>query len=143
MLSGRKLAGVLIESATPPLKQSATPPLFLVGVGINANIDRFPAELETLATSLERETGLLCDVGELEEAVRRNLFQTIELPWSAILARWRDRDDTAGRSYRAAGPGDGLIGTAVGVTDEGMLRLETSDGTVDVLSATSIKQSRG
>lgn len=138
LVSGRKIAGILIETDSQrPNDPTTQRPIHLVGIGINANVDSFPDELATKATSLELETGLLCDVTDLEEAVRRKLFATAFLPWAEILDRWRSRDDTAGRTYRSPGPGDGLAGKAVGVTDEGLLRLETPNGVADVLSATS------
>lgn len=135
ILSGRKMGGILIEEAGSSKRSSEA--TFFVGIGLNANVDRFPEELSATATSLELETGLLCDILELEAAVRDRLFSIAYLPWPEILARWRGRDDTSGRRYRAPGPGDGINGVAIGVTDEGLLRIETEDGVVDVLSATS------
>lgn len=139
LLGGRKMAGILIEEMAAPESGPgrASDSLFLVGIGLNVNVDRFPDELSTTATSLELETGLLCNILDLEEAVRSRLFETAHDYWIEILTRWRSRDDTSGRAYRAPGPGDGIQGVAIGVTDEGLLRLQTAEGIVDVLSATS------
>lgn len=57
LLHGRKCGGILIDTASNP----AAPPLpamlryAIIGIGINLNHTRFPAELEAIATSLRRE----------------------------------------------------------------------------------------
>jgi biotin-(acetyl-CoA carboxylase) ligase len=173
LASGKKLAGILVETVTHfeggsslplstgqfdgsvfqgqttyrpetskagarsrPPKRAGSELIYLVGVGLNVNVDRFPEELAQHATSLEIETGLLFDVGEIEEAVRRNLFRIACHQWSEILGDWRARDDTAGRLYRTP---DGAEGVAVSVTDQGILRLRCGNSIIETLAATSIR----
>jgi BirA family biotin operon repressor/biotin-[acetyl-CoA-carboxylase] ligase len=59
MLDGRKLAGVLIDGRGDGSDR------YLVGVGVNVNRTRFPADLEHVATSLSLATGHLIDRREL------------------------------------------------------------------------------
>lgn len=132
LLSGRKTAGILIETVTQP-------PAALVGIGLNVNVPAFPPELAERATSLMRETGRELSVEALEEAVRRHLFAARSRQWSEILTQWRARDATAGRRYRIALDGQEIVGVAEGVNDEGALRLRTPDGVLrEVLSAASL-----
>lgn len=71
MVSGRKLAGILIDSA-------GTPPVHHVGIGINVNRTGFPPELRGTATALALLTGREYDREDLlvqlavgvEEALR-------------------------------------------------------------------------
>lgn len=54
LIHNRKIGGILCESGTDPQRQ----PFVVIGVGLNVNapIDRFPAELASIATSLIEET---------------------------------------------------------------------------------------
>jgi BirA family biotin operon repressor/biotin-[acetyl-CoA-carboxylase] ligase len=132
LLSGRKTAGILIETVTQPLAA-------LVGIGLNVNVPAFPPELAERATSLMRETGRPLSVKALEESVRRRLFAWRSRGWSEILTQWRAHDVTAGRRYRINLDGQEIVGVAEGVNDEGALLLRTPDGMVrEVLSATSL-----
>jgi BirA family biotin operon repressor/biotin-[acetyl-CoA-carboxylase] ligase len=132
LLSGRKTAGILIETVTHPLAA-------LVGIGLNVNVPAFPPELAERATSLQIETGRELSVEALEEAVRRRLFAARSRRWSEILAQWRAQDATAGRRYRITLDGREIVGVAEGVNDEGALLLRTPDGVLrEALSATSL-----
>jgi BirA family biotin operon repressor/biotin-[acetyl-CoA-carboxylase] ligase len=133
LAGGRKLAGILIE-AVPDTQ----PPAALIGIGLNVNLPAFPPELRETATSLEIETGLLHDIAELEEVVRRALFAEVARPWEEILRRWRSRDATAGLRFLGYVHGEEQEGVAVGVTDEGELILDTAYGRISTLAATSL-----
>ena len=136
MANGLKLAGVLVEAIPHPSETGKT--IALVGMGVNANVDQFPRELQSIATSLEIETGMLVDLDELEEAVRMQLQKTLTLSFAEVLASWRKRDDTAGRKYLAVAAEGDVIGTAIGISDTGALILQTASGVKEVISATSI-----
>ena len=61
LIGNRKCGGILVETAAIA-SQSNAPAMLryaVVGVGVNVNHQSFPWELETLATSLRRETGKL------------------------------------------------------------------------------------
>jgi BirA family biotin operon repressor/biotin-[acetyl-CoA-carboxylase] ligase len=55
----RKLGGILVETASNPATttQPATLRYAIIGIGINLNQHTFPPELESIATSIARETG--------------------------------------------------------------------------------------
>jgi BirA family transcriptional regulator, biotin operon repressor / biotin---[acetyl-CoA-carboxylase] ligase len=59
ILNGKKVGGILVESASTPT--TANHPAHLrfavIGIGINVNHQTFPPELAPLATSLRRESG--------------------------------------------------------------------------------------
>lgn len=59
LINNRKCGGILVETSTVA-SQSNAPSMLryaVVGVGINVNHQSFPADLETFATSLRRESG--------------------------------------------------------------------------------------
>jgi BirA family biotin operon repressor/biotin-[acetyl-CoA-carboxylase] ligase len=134
MIDGRKVSGILVESSVA----GGGPNFAVVGIGLNVNLDpsAFP-EIESLATSLLRETGapldrtavllaLLSRLDSLYGDVRRGRSLTDE---------WADRLETLGRSVRVRW-GDRLLeGRATGVDEDGNLLLAQPDGsTVTVVA---------
>jgi BirA family biotin operon repressor/biotin-[acetyl-CoA-carboxylase] ligase len=73
-LSGRKVAGVLVEMRA----QEKAPHLAVVGIGINVNqsVEDFPAELQNRAMSLAMALGRPVDRQKLAAAVLRYLDRT-------------------------------------------------------------------
>jgi len=57
LLNGKKVGGILIDTASNPAtpSQPATLRYAIIGIGINLNQTSFPPELEPIATSLRRE----------------------------------------------------------------------------------------
>jgi BirA family biotin operon repressor/biotin-[acetyl-CoA-carboxylase] ligase len=57
MLNGRKVGGILIDTASNPATPTrpATLRYAIIGIGINLNQTAFPAELDPIATSIRRE----------------------------------------------------------------------------------------
>lgn len=129
LLDGRKAAGVLIEAHGSDS---------LVGIGLNVNIESFPPYLADIATSLRIESGRPWSLNGIEESLRARLFELRQAPWEAILSRWHQYDQTAGRTYLAVIDGAEQLATAVGISDSGALLVQTQEGgIVPVLSATS------
>lgn len=143
--SDRKLAGILAEAEWPAGAQIAggwsAPPAsrVAVAVGIGINVawgDRFPEELTETAVALDELTApavppdradlLVALLQELEITYRR----LTERPDGAevILAAWRQRSATLGRRVRVDLGTDDLEGTAVDVSAEGHLVIETLEG---------------
>jgi BirA family transcriptional regulator, biotin operon repressor / biotin---[acetyl-CoA-carboxylase] ligase len=73
-LSGRKVAGVLVEMRA----QEKAPHLAVVGIGINVNqsVEDFPSELQSRAISLAMTLGRPIDRQKLATAVLRYLDRT-------------------------------------------------------------------
>src|ERR1039458_5339433 len=144
----RKCGGILIDTASNPA--TATKPAQLryavIGIGINLNHTRFPAELEAIATSLRRE---LPDPSQplrrepLAAAILIALDEEIRL----MIRGWRgtnnrpDRDLTQYSSWlqgkrvrveaRDPSPDDptpGYTGTTAGLDPNGFLLVNGDDG---------------
>jgi BirA family biotin operon repressor/biotin-[acetyl-CoA-carboxylase] ligase len=126
-IGGRKVAGVLIETATLNDRLTA-----FVGIGINVNLTITPdSELATIATSLHDATGLVYE----REAVFAALCNHLEALYEQSLAgsrspfeRWRERLVTLGQDVTVSGTGVRLKGRAVDVDEDGALIVETPDG---------------
>jgi BirA family biotin operon repressor/biotin-[acetyl-CoA-carboxylase] ligase len=121
-----KLAGLLAERV-----ETAAGPAAILGIGLNVTTtaDELPVEtaasLATLGCDVDRTSLLLALLDRLGERLHR---------WAvgdgasaeSLLDDYRSRCGTLGRSVRVHLPsGELLTGTAVGVSDDGSLQVET------------------
>ncbi len=134
MVAGRKICGILSESALTPEGVGAV----ILGIGLNVNQETFPGLPDTGATSLRLETGadhdlagVLCSlIGELAHrygsVTRRDSGRIID--------EWTRRSVILGSGVRVDRGGTIIAGTALGVAPNGALRIGTPDGVVDVVA---------
>jgi len=120
----RKLAGILTEAAGA----GDLVDWIVVGVGVNANVDR--DALPPGATSLREEVGDV-DRGDL---VGRWLeaFDALLADTDAVLDAWREASSTLGRRVRVTTSAGEVVGDAVDVEFPGRLVLDTGDHEVRV-----------
>jgi len=146
VVGDRKLAGILAEADWPAganISGGYRAPrpderaVVVVGVGINVawpdpgDLDADLAELATTATSLSWE-GATVDRVDLLVAFLRRLearYGALRAEGPApLLDEWRRRSATLGRRVRVDLGADDVAGTAVDVTAEGHLVVETDEG---------------
>ncbi len=141
LVEGRKLCGILAEVASPTQA-------IVLGLGINATFTEHDLP-DPNATSLAILGWANPDRSALARAVLHELGSRIE-HWRAargvddrLLEDYRARSVTLGSRVRAELPGDReLVGVAVGLSDNGQLRIEGADGTVTAVSAGDITHLR-
>lgn len=128
-ISGKKLAGVLIEVPQPPA--DGGPGVVLVGTGINVNFDpREHAEIRDIATSLHAELGHEID----REALLASYLAHFEQLYLAaksgasVRDRWREQLVTLGQDVRASWQGGSAEGVAEDVDADGALLVRRADG---------------
>jgi BirA family biotin operon repressor/biotin-[acetyl-CoA-carboxylase] ligase len=150
LVDGRKLAGILAEADWPPgitasggWRQPAPHDRLPVVVGMGLNVNwpspgdaagaEVPDEVSEVAVALNRLVGEEVDRVALLVALLRQL----ELRYTAlvqarsaagVLDLWRQRSATLGQRVRVDLGVDDVEGTAVDVTDEGHLVVETLEG---------------
>jgi BirA family transcriptional regulator, biotin operon repressor / biotin---[acetyl-CoA-carboxylase] ligase len=139
----RKLAGILAEADWPagstasggwrvpgPGERAAV----VVGVGVNVRWPGdLPEELAATATALNHLVDAPVDRADLLVAYLRRLdgrYGDLVAAGStaALLPAWRDRSATLGRRVRVDLGASDVEGTAVDVTDDGHLVVETAEG---------------
>ena len=129
LLRGRKVAGILTQSATGPGGH------IVVGVGLN--VSQSASELEGLrapATSLALE-GRPVDRLAALEAVARAIAAAFAAPPEAMLEAWRRRSNVLGRRVLVAGAGGSSVrGLAAALDPDGALRVETAYGPERILA---------
>jgi BirA family transcriptional regulator, biotin operon repressor / biotin---[acetyl-CoA-carboxylase] ligase len=138
LLNGKKFCGILAE-----MNAEATRVRHLViGIGINVNQSKFPAELRDIATSLRLETGTEWSRVELCAALLKSLDREYRsfindgaASRSALLKRFEEHSSSVrGRKVRVEE--DGLEGVSEGLDTSGFLQVRTSEGLRTVLSGT-------
>jgi BirA family biotin operon repressor/biotin-[acetyl-CoA-carboxylase] ligase len=142
LLGGKKFCGILTE-----MNAEATRVCHLVvGVGINVNQVKFPAELREIATSLRIETGTEWSRVELCAALLKSLDREYRSLFEeagargAILRRFEESSSSVrGRKVSIAVNDDengGLAGVTEGLDERGFLRVRTAEGLRTVVSGT-------
>jgi len=142
LLGGKKFCGILTE-----MNAEATRVRHLVvGMGINVNQVKFPAELREIATSLRIETGTEWSRVELCAALLKSLdreyrsFVEDAGTRDAILRRFDESSSSVrGRKVSievSTEENGGLAGVTEGLDERGFLRVRTADGLRTVVSGT-------
>lgn len=129
---GRKLAGVLVETAGGPAPGGAR--AAVIGVGLNlqappaAGFSVAPVGLQALLPELDAPAALL----RVAPALLRAVLAFEREGFAPLVARFEARDVLAGRRVRLS---DGTEGEACGLAPDGALRVRTPDGLREVRSA--------
>ncbi|MFC2075097.1 biotin--[acetyl-CoA-carboxylase] ligase [Bdellovibrionota bacterium] len=125
--NGKKLAGILTELFQEP-------PFLVLGVGLNVNVEEFPEELQSIATSVK----ILLDGKETsrEELFAKlcfNLEKWYEL-WTAegfapIRDYWEKNSGMVGRTVKITGK-ENVTGMVKGISETGGLLVEDQAGEI-------------
>ena len=133
LLGGRKLAGILIESAFA----GDALDWVIVGVGLNVNtrFDEAPDEVRLRAISLREAVGHALDRDHALAAVLAAFearYEALRANGASPQPEYARHLSTLGARVRVMRGTDVIEGQAFGVTDDGALRIETAAGPVDV-----------
>ena len=133
LIDGAKIAGILAEVASPK-------PVVVLGIGLNVEVK--PEEIGQAHATSVRALGAGAERTEIVRILLGELGTRIQA-WrsgaaAALLADYRERSDTLGRSVRALLPGGKeIVGTATAVDAQGRLCIDTGYGT-EVIAAADI-----
>jgi BirA family transcriptional regulator, biotin operon repressor / biotin---[acetyl-CoA-carboxylase] ligase len=137
LLNGRKFCGILTE-----LNAEVSRVRYAVaGIGINVNQEKFPADLQAIATSLRQETGREWSRVDVAAALLKSLDREyralLENPRGAresIHKRFEERSSYARRREVHVEEDGGYDGITEGLDERGFLRVRTEQGLRTVLS---------
>jgi len=138
LLGGKKFCGILAE-----MNAEATRVRYaVVGIGMNVNQMRFPADLQSLATSLRLESGQEWSRLQVAAALLKSLHrECVALTRSArgcILRRFQERSSyTCGKLVHVeedGAGGGGYEGITEGLDARGFLQVKTQSGLRTVIS---------
>jgi BirA family transcriptional regulator, biotin operon repressor / biotin---[acetyl-CoA-carboxylase] ligase len=145
-LADRKAGGILIESFTP----GGHPPVILIGVGLNVDVDwqQAPSEIQHRATCLSTQLSRRVDLSEILCTLVSGLAADIDR-WkggsSDWIAAWRNRCYLTGRKVVIrTGDKPGTVsqphrqppcmGLCEGIADDGQLQVRQDNGEVQSIA---------
>lgn len=131
LLDGRKLGGILTEMHAEP----GAIRFVIIGIGLNVNQARFPAELAPIATSLRAASGRTHSRIELLTRLLRqfesdyNRFLREGPAW--VIEEFQAVSSFAkGKRVRVSDGRDQYTGTTTGLSPEGLLHVRREDGRI-------------
>src|ERR1700691_4954177 len=129
LVRGRKFCGILTEMHAEPDRMHYA----VIGIGINVNQTKMPAELADFATSLRLETGKIHSRLEVLIRLLRHLDryynQFIAEGAGPILRRFAEVSSYfQGKRVRITTPIEVFTGTTAGLESSGVLRVMRDDG---------------
>ncbi|MGG0668193.1 biotin--[acetyl-CoA-carboxylase] ligase [Sporosarcina koreensis] len=132
MIDGRKMTGILTELQSEPDRVKA----IILGIGMNVNQDEddFPLELQEIATSLKIACGKHIDraklIAEILSFIELYTKMYEKHGFGPIKLLWEGYSNIAGKRIRAVMLHETVEGTALGISEEGLLELQLDDGTI-------------
>jgi len=143
LLNGKKVCGILTEMYAEPDRIR----FIVVGVGVNVNHAKMPAELAAIATSLRIVTGKVYSrldlatrlLGQFDTYYNQLLTQGA----APIVARFTAVSSFAqGRRVHVTTGSESFNGTTAGLDPSGLLRVKRDDGRVETLLAADISEAQ-
>lgn len=145
LIDGKKISGILLESIAEDERL-----LYVVtgvGISVNLSVEDYPEELLGKATSLRIASGQAWDREELLAAFLgewENLYDVyLRQGFSPIRTLWETHSVTLGRSVGMDTRSGRIEGEALGLDEQGGLRIQQLDGTVTSVFAGEIHFSEG
>ena len=128
LVNDRKVCGILTETISGKENYA------MVGIGVNANNNKFPASVKNKATSLKLETNKAYSLEKLGKsiiAIFSSLYHYYENKnYKKIIGLWKNYSHTLGKRLKAKTLNGDFVGKAVDVDDECSLVLRLDDGSV-------------
>lgn len=131
-VNGKKLAGILTEGKA---RNEGVLAYALVGIGINLLKQDFSDELQTIATTVEDECGIMIDPSDLTAEIVKEFFGNLHLVGTHELAdEYRAHSFLIGERVNVIKPTITYEATVKDITDKCELVLELPNGEVEILS---------
>lgn len=130
LASGRKICGILVESAI----QNDQLQYAVMGIGVNIAQGSFPADIEISATSLLLETRRRIEPEDFARPMLERLdrwYRIVLTHSGQVIERWEELSSYArGRRVGVESPEGAIEGITRGLTSRGALILEMDNGEI-------------
>lgn len=141
LINGKKVTGILTELQAEADRIHSV----IIGIGINVNQQKsdYPPELQEIATSLSIEKGELINRAELIRAVFSRLEKLYKLylqnGFQPIKLLWESYAISIGKHITARTLSGNIYGKALGITEDGVLKIEDEDGVIHHIYSADIE----
>ncbi|WP_338451817.1 biotin--[acetyl-CoA-carboxylase] ligase [Niallia oryzisoli] len=141
LINGKKITGILTELQAESDRINSV----IIGIGMNVNqeLEAYPEELLTIATSLRIESGNRLNRAELIRLVLAKLEHLYDLylqeGFQPIKLLWESYAVSIGKMITARMVQGDLYGKALGITGDGVLMLEDEAGKVHFVYSADIE----
>ncbi|KGR79528.1 biotin--[acetyl-CoA-carboxylase] ligase [Ureibacillus manganicus] len=141
LLNGKKCTGILTEMIAEMDGVQA----LLIGIGINVNqkLEDFPDELKDIATSLAIEADEKIERAELIAAILQYLEKYtdvyLKLGFEPIKVLWEEFSGTIGKKIKATTLREVIEGTAIGITEDGVLEVKLDNNEIKRIYSADIE----
>lgn len=141
LIDGKKVTGILTELQAESDKINS----IIIGIGMNVNHtkEHFPDELQKIATSLAIEQGEPLSRSEIVQKVLERIEALYSIymkeGFTPVKLLWESYAISIGKKIRARTINGTIEGRALGITDEGVLKIEDSAGTVHQIYSADIE----
>jgi len=135
IINGKKVAGILLES-----KRIDHRNIYILGIGINCHQtqDSFPLQLQPMATSIDIESGTVCDRASLARRLLASIehwLQIAEKNNEIVTDKWRELSILLGCRVSLVFNHKEFTGNCVGLDPEKGLILQLETGGVRMFDA--------
>ena len=141
LINGKKVTGILTELQAESDKINS----IIIGIGMNVNHTKkhFPDELQSIATSLAIEQGNQLS----RSALVQNILERMEILYDLYMKEgftpikllWESYAISIGKKIIARTINGNIEGRALGITDEGVLKIEDASGVVHQIYSADIE----
>ncbi|WP_090831402.1 MULTISPECIES: biotin--[acetyl-CoA-carboxylase] ligase [unclassified Bacillus (in: firmicutes)] len=141
LLNGKKITGILTEMQAEADRINS----IIIGIGMNVNQNKedFPKELQSIASSLliegEEYVSRASLVREFFIQFEKLYLLYLDKGFSPIKYLWESYAISIGKTVRARTLNAVIEGKALGITDDGVLRLEDSSGEIHFIYSADIE----
>jgi BirA family transcriptional regulator, biotin operon repressor / biotin---[acetyl-CoA-carboxylase] ligase len=141
LIDGKKVTGILTELQAESDKINS----IIIGIGMNVNHtkEHFPDELQKIATSLAIEQGEPLSRSEIVQKVLERIESLYSMymkeGFTPVKLLWESYAISIGKKIRARTINGTIEGRALGITDEGVLKIEDSAGTIHQIYSADIE----
>ena len=143
LLNGKKIGGILTEMHAEP----SAVRFVIVGIGINVNQEKFPAELSVIATSLRKESGRMSYrlelLARLLAQFENDYNRFLREGPGFVVERFQSVSGFAqGRRVRVETGAESYLGTTAGLSAEGLLLVARDNGPLVTVIAGDVTEVR-
>jgi BirA family biotin operon repressor/biotin-[acetyl-CoA-carboxylase] ligase len=141
LINGKKMTGILTELQAEADRINSV----IIGMGINVNqmLEDFPIELREIATSLAIEKGVFFSRSAFIRSVLTHLEKLyllyLDKGFFPIKILWESYAISIGKTIKARTLSSVIEGKAIGITDDGVLKIEDHAGEIHYIYSADIE----